>query len=105
MSIVYYPNQPITFGALNQFTDGAIQQNGYTTLTTAIPNSSSTTDIDVTSTAGFSEILPGAILIEEEIIIYTGMTATTFTGITRSAYGSTGSSHLAGVYVTEAQSL
>jgi hypothetical protein len=33
------------------------------------------------------------------------MTATTFTGITRSAYGSTGSSHLAGVYVTEAQSL
>ena len=90
-----------TGGALLQFPNGAFHQDGYTTLTNAIPNSSSTADIVVASTAGFASV--GSILIEEEIITYTGKTATTFTGITRSQYGSSGSSHSAGVYVTEAQ--
>lgn len=90
-------------GANLAFPNGAFHQDGYTTLTNAIPNSSSTADIVVASTAGFGEIIPGAILIEQEIIKYTGKTATTFTGITRGAYGSSGSSHSAGVYVTEAQ--
>jgi hypothetical protein len=45
----------------------------------------------------------GTILIGKELISYTGKTATTFTGITRSQYGSSGASHAAGVYVTEAQ--
>ena len=92
-------------GGLLQFPNGAFHQDGYTTLTNAIPNSSSTANIVVASTAGFGEIIPGTILIEQELIRYTSKTATTFTGITRGAYGSTGSSHSAGVYVTEAQAV
>jgi hypothetical protein len=90
-----------TGGAFLKFPNGAFSQDGFTTLTNAIPNSSSTADIVVASTAGF--ISAGTLLIEEELITYTGKTATSFTGITRSQYGSSGSSHSAGVYVTEAQ--
>ena len=88
-------------GGLIKFPNGAFHQDGYTTLTNAIPNSSSTATIVVGSTAGFAS--SGTILIESELIGYTGKTATTFTGITRSVYGSSGSSHAAGVYVSEAQ--
>lgn len=88
-------------GSLIKFPNGAFHQDGYTTLTNAIPNSSSTATIVVGSTAGFASA--GTILIGQELISYTGKTATTFTGITRSVYGSSGSSHAAGVYVSEAQ--
>ena len=94
-----------TGGGYLKFPNGAFHQDGYTTLTNAIPNSSSTATIVVGSTAGFGEILPGTILIGQELIRYTGKTATTFTGITRSMYGSSGSSHSAGVFVTEAQAV
>lgn len=88
-------------GANLAFPNGAFHQDGYTTLSTAIPNGSSTADIVVASTTGF---LPsGALLIGSELITYTGKTATTFTGITRGQYSSSGSSHAAGVYVSEAQ--
>jgi len=90
-----------TGGAYLKFPNGAFHQDGYTTLTNAIPNSSSTATIVVGSTAGFKSA--GTILIEQELIAYTGKTATSFTGITRSVYGSSGSSHSAGVYVSEAQ--
>ena len=90
-------------GGLLQFPNGAFSQDGYTTLTNAIPNSSSTANIVVASTANFASA--GTILIEEELITYTGKTATSFTGVTRSQYGSSGSSHSAGVYVTEAQAV
>ena len=76
-----------TGGAYLKFPNGAFHQDGYTTLTTAIPNASSTANIVVASTAGFGEIIPGTILIGQELIRYTGKTATTFTGITRSVYG------------------
>ena len=102
MSITFFPPSTAA-NALLRFPNGAFHQDGYTTLTTAIPNSSSTADIVVGSTAGFAST--GAILIESELITYTGKTATTFTGITRSQYGSSGSSHAAGVYVTEAQAV
>jgi len=92
-----------TGGAFLKFPNGAFSQDGYTTLTNAIPNSSSTANIVVASTANFASA--GTILIEEELISYTGKTATSFTGITRSQYGSSGSSHSAGVYVTEAQAV
>ena len=92
-----------TGGGLLQFPNGAFSQDGYTTLTNAIPNSSSTATIVVGSTANFASA--GTILIESELISYTGKTATSFTGITRSQYGSSGSSHAAGVYVTEAQAV
>jgi hypothetical protein len=88
-------------GGLLQFPNGAFSQDGYTTLTNAIPNSSSTATIVVASTANFASA--GTLLIGQELIRYTGKTATSFTGITRSIYGSSGSSHAAGVYVTEAQ--
>jgi hypothetical protein len=90
-----------TGGSLLKFPNGAFHQDGYTTLTNAIPTSGSTATIVVASTANFASA--GTILIEKELISYTGKTATTFTGITRSQYGSSGASHAAGVYVTEAQ--
>jgi hypothetical protein len=92
-----------TGGGYLKFPNGAFHQDGYTTLTNAIPNSSSTATIVVGSTAGFASA--GTILIAKELISYTGKTATTFTGITRSEYGSAGASHAAGVYVTEAQAV
>jgi hypothetical protein len=92
-----------TGGKYLKFPYGAFHQDGYTTLTNAIPNSSSTATIVVGSTAGFEPA--GTIIIQKELISYTGKTATTFTGITRSQYGSSGASHAAGVYVTEAQAV
>jgi hypothetical protein len=89
-----------TGGAFLQFPNGAWHQDGYTTLAVSLTNTS-TTPIQVASTAGF--LSAGALIIDSELIIYTGKTATTFTGITRGAYGSTKASHTAGVYVAEAQ--
>jgi len=54
-----------------------------TTLTTAVPSATSTADIDVVSTTGFAA--SGTIVIGSEIITYSGITATSFTGITRGA--------------------
>ena len=88
-----------TGGALLRFPNGAFHQDGVTTLTTGF-NNSSTANIVVASTAQFQSA--GTILIGEELIGYTGKTATTFTGITRNVYGSTSSAHLAGVYISEA---
>jgi len=90
-----------TGGALLKFPNGAFFQDGNTTLTTGITNAS-TTPIVVADTSGFA-LTAGAIIIGTEIIQYTGKTATTFTGITRGAYGSTKSAHLAGATITEAQ--
>jgi len=92
-----------TGGKYLKFPYGAFHQDGYTTLTNAIPTSGSTATIVVGSTAGFESA--GTIIIQKELISYTGKTATTFTGITRSQYGSSGASHAAGVYVTEAQAV
>jgi hypothetical protein len=90
-------------GANLAFPNGTFHQDGFTTLTNAIPNSSSTAAIVVASTANFASA--GTILIGKELISYTGKTATSFTGITRSEYGSSGAAHSAGVYVTEAQAV
>lgn len=90
-------------GQYLQFANGAFYQDGVTTLTTGI-NNVSTADIVVASTADF--VLPaGGLIIGSEIITYTGKTATSFTGITRGAYGSTKAAHLAGAVITEAQTL
>jgi hypothetical protein len=99
MSITYFPPSPKA-NALFRFPNGAFNQDGYTTLTANISNNS-TTPIQVTSTANF--LSAGALIIENELIKYTGKTATTFTGITRGAYGTTNTAHTAGVYVSEAQ--
>jgi hypothetical protein len=102
MSIAYYPIKPTTYGASIQFPNGAFYQDGYTTLTANMTNVS-TTPIQVTSTTGFVD--SGGLIIGSELIKYTGKTATTFTGITRGAYGSTNVAHTAGVSVSEAQTL
>lgn len=78
---------------------GAFHQDGVTTLSANMTNVS-TTAIQVASTANF--LSAGTLLIESEFIKYTGKTSTTFTGITRGAYGSTAAAHTAGVYVSEA---
>ena len=85
-----------------QFPNGAFYQDGYTTLTANMSNVS-TAPIQVASTEGFID--SGGLIIGSEIIKYTGKTATTFTGITRGAYGSTNVAHTAGDNVSEAQTL
>lgn len=92
-----------TGGAFLQFPNGAFYQDGSTLLTAAMTNVS-TTDIQVTSTSGFG-LSAGGLIIGTEIITYTGKTATTFTGITRGAFGSTKAAHSIGDTVTEAQTL
>ena len=78
---------------------GAFFQDGVTTLSAGINNS--VTTIPVVSTANF--ISPGTILIESELISYTGKTSTSFTGCTRGVFGSSNAAHSSGVYVGEAQ--
>jgi hypothetical protein len=92
-----------TGGSNLQFPNGAFFQDGVTTLTNSISNVS-TADIVVGSTADFV-LSAGGIIIGTEIITYTGKTPTSFTGITRGAYGSTKAAHTAGDNVTEAQTL
>jgi hypothetical protein len=79
---------------------GAFYQDGVTTLTAGISNSATT--IPVVSTTNFSNT--GAVLIDSEVIKYTGKTTTSFTGCTRGQFGSTAASHLSGASVGEAQS-
>lgn len=78
---------------------GAFYFDYSTTLTAAITNTQTT--IPVVSTAGFSAV--GAIFIEAELITYTGITATSFTGCTRGAAGSPNKSHALGAPVNGAQ--
>jgi hypothetical protein len=54
-----------------------------TTLTAAIPTATSTATINVVSTTGFAA--SGTIVVGSEIITYSGLTGTSFTGITRGA--------------------
>jgi hypothetical protein len=59
------------------------------------------TTINVVSTTGFSTA--GALFIGAELVTYTGKTATSFTGCTRGAAGSSNKSHAVGVAVSGAQ--
>lgn len=81
---------------------GAFHQDGHTTLTANIGNGT-TTPIPVVSTDGF--LSAGGLIIEDELIIYTGKTATSFTGITRGAYGTSSTAHLSGTPISEAQAV
>jgi hypothetical protein len=65
------------------------------------PITQNQTTIDVVSTTGFSNV--GAIFIGSELITYTGITATSFTGCTRGAAGSPNKAQIAGVAVNGAQ--
>jgi len=89
-----------TGGRYVAFPYGAFQDTAYTTLNGGINNS--VTTITVVSTAGFPTA--GQIRIESEVITYTGITPTTFTGCTRGARGSANVAHSTGVAVTKIQS-
>jgi hypothetical protein len=82
-----------------QFPYGAFQDTAYTTLNGGINNA--VTTITVVSTAGF--LTAGEIRIANEVITYTGVTPTTFTGCTRGARGSANVAHSTGVAVTKIQ--
>lgn len=79
---------------------GAFSDTAYTTLNGGINNS--VTTITVVSTTGFPTA--GQIRIASEVITYTGITPTTFTGCTRGARGSANAAHSTGVTVTKIQS-
>jgi hypothetical protein len=89
-----------TGGRYIGFPYGAFQDTAYTTLNGGINNS--VTTITVVSTAGFPTT--GQIRIESEVVTYTGITSTTFTGCTRGARGSANVAHSTGVAVTKIQS-
>ena len=78
---------------------GAFHFDFSTTLSGAITNVQTT--LPVVSTAGFSTA--GAVIIGAELITYTGITATSFTGCTRGAAGSPNKSHSSGAAVSGAQ--
>lgn len=86
-------------GRFLPFPYGAFQDTAYTTLDGGINNS--VTTITVVSTTGFPTA--GQIRIANELISYTGITLTTFTGCTRGAFGSANVSHLTGAVVTKIQ--
>lgn len=88
-------------GSIANLYYGSFIYNFITALTAAIPNPSSTATIQVTDTTGFPT--SGYIKIGNEIIGFTGITATSFTGITRGVGSSTASSHSIGSAVSQAQ--
>jgi len=105
--------QRLYFNQLDRFTQGLLAsagggalkfpyfsgyQNGHTTITVGINGSA--TSVSVASTAAFASA--GFLLIENEVVQYTGKTATSFTGLTRGVKGTTAAAHIAGVAVTEA---
>jgi hypothetical protein len=84
---------------------GSIAGTASTTLNGAITNSATT--ITVASTASFPTLTGGAIgtlLIDTELITYTGQTGTTFTGCTRGTNGTIATAHSNGATVTNAAS-
>jgi len=78
---------------------GAFHFDYSTTLASAINNTETT--IPVVSTFGFSTT--GAVIIGTELITYTGITSTSFTGCTRGVNNSNNVAHALGVYVNGAQ--
>lgn len=80
---------------------GFVSGTTQTTLSAALD--SSNTNIAVASTTGFSNAT-GTILINQELAVYTGNTATIFTGATRGANGTIATSHSNGSIVYNANS-
>jgi hypothetical protein len=77
--------------------NGALATVGNTILSAAIDNAVTTISVASTATLAAS----GSVLIASEIISYSGVTATTLTGCTRAASGSTAASHVASTGVIQ----
>jgi hypothetical protein len=84
-------------GLWGGFTTGTTQ----TILTAGI--NSSNTNVTVATTTGFSNAT-GTILMDQELAVYSGNTATIFTGTTRGANGTVATSHSANTVVYNANS-
>jgi hypothetical protein len=95
-----YANNIIGNTTYNGGSYGAFDSDHQTALNGGI-NSNTTAPIAVTSTAGWPAA--GALLINQEVISYTGISGNTFTGITRGVSGSAGASHASGDAVSFAQ--
>jgi hypothetical protein len=76
---------------------GTLSTVAFTSSTAALTTSSTT--VSVVDTTGFTST--GSILIETEVISYTGKTTTTFTGCTRAASGTTAAAHVASIGVSQ----
>jgi hypothetical protein len=76
---------------------GGITGEATTALNGGINNS--VTTVTVVSTTGFPAT--GTFLVGTELITYSGLTPTTFTGCTRGQQGTTAASHLTGAVVTD----
>jgi hypothetical protein len=92
--------QTPAFGYGTGYWGGTIPTSITTLLNGALNNSATTITVD--STTGFPAT--GRIDIDSELITYTGVTPTTFTGCVRGANGSTAASHLDNAVVTNATS-
>ena len=79
---------------------GAWHYDKGTTLTATLAQNN-TTSMSVVSTTDFAS--SGNVLVGDEVITYTGKTATTLTGLTRGVAGTSSASHTAGSNVTSAQ--
>ena len=75
--------------ATKQYVDNKSNAAISTTLTSAM--TATDTTANVTSTAGF--LSSGYLLIDSELISYTGKTSTSFTGLTRGSSGTTAATH------------
>lgn len=79
-------------GAISTDSDLYIAVNNQSTVLTDNPLTIGATTVNVSSTTNFPTV--GFISIDAEVIKYTGKTATSFTGCTRGADGTTAASHL-----------
>ena len=77
--------------------NGALTTVGNTILSAAIDNAVTTISVASTATLAAS----GSVLIDSEIISYSGVTATTLTGCTRAASGSVAAAHVAATGVIQ----
>lgn len=84
-------------GAIATSANLYIAANQKSALLTDNPLTIGATTVNVNSTTGFPTI--GAISIDAEIIFYTGITATSFTGCTRGADGTSAAAHSVGAQV------
>ena len=76
---------------------GTLATVAFTSSTAAL--TTTTTTVSVVDTTGFTAT--GSILIETEVISYTGKTSTTFTGCTRAASGTTAAAHVTAIGVSQ----
>ena len=76
---------------------GTLATVAFTSSTAAL--TTTTTTVSVVDTTGFTAT--GSILIETEVISYTGVTSTSFTGCTRAASGTTAAAHVTAIGVSQ----